>query len=288
MIGGVSRSGRIRKKSSKLADFESPDEIEKPIVKKKPIKETQASASPSVNTVESTPKVEYSLNDFENAPDQQVDDDIDASEDDGGALVIDDSRKTGLKRKRTPSEVDKSKTGSPFLIWGKSRRRELAAQNPGWTPGELAQQLWAQWQKLPEAEKQAVKAKIDPVEDTQPPAKKKRSPPVGSLGSPNSSTVAPVPSTGKITPKIPPGTDILDSAAHLKLLGESLAVIGERLTKHVGQIALSGSLSVLMDSLVCAMGPLMCLTQHVTELNGAPPEQLKQILDNVAYIMPGL
>lgn len=133
--------------------------------------QTQASASPSVNTVESTPKVEYNLNDFENAPDQQVDDDIDASEDDGGALVIDDSRKTGLKRKQTPSEVDKSKTGSPFLIWGKSRRRELAAQNPGWTPGELAQQLWAQWQKLPEAEKQAVKAKIDPVEETQPPGK---------------------------------------------------------------------------------------------------------------------
>lgn len=45
MIGGVSRSGRIRKKSSKLADFESPDEIEKPIVKKKPIKEVKEALS---------------------------------------------------------------------------------------------------------------------------------------------------------------------------------------------------------------------------------------------------
>lgn len=28
-VTGVSRSGRVRKKSSKLADFESPDDIEK-------------------------------------------------------------------------------------------------------------------------------------------------------------------------------------------------------------------------------------------------------------------
>lgn len=33
------------------------------------------------------------------------------------------------------------------------------------------------------------------------------------------------------------GTDPLDSAAHLKLLGESLTVIGERLTDHDGMTA---------------------------------------------------
>ncbi len=31
------------------------------------------------------------------------------------------------------------------------------------------------------------------------------------------------------------GTDPLDAAAHLKLLGESLTVIGERLTEHEGE-----------------------------------------------------
>lgn len=31
------------------------------------------------------------------------------------------------------------------------------------------------------------------------------------------------------------GTDPLDCAAHLKLLGESLSVIGERLTEHQGE-----------------------------------------------------
>ena len=49
-----------------------------------------------------------------------------------------------------------------------------------------------------------------------------------------------------------------------------------------------GSMSVLLDSLLCAMGPLICLTQHVPELNGASEETLKQIVDNVAFIMPGL
>lgn len=84
------------------------------------------------------------------------------------------------------------------------------------------------------------------------------------------------------------GTQPVDVAAHLKLLGESLTIIGERLKEHEGQIAVSGSLSVLLDSLLCALGPLICLTQQVPETNGAEPETLSQMLDNIAYIMPGL
>merc|ERR1719150_3648397 len=80
----------------------------------------------------------------------------------------------------------------------------------------------------------------------------------------------------------------LDVAAHLTLLGESLSIIGSRLREHEGQIAVSGSLSVLLDSLLCAMGPLLCLTQTVPQLDGAEPATINQILDNVAFIMPGL
>jgi len=80
----------------------------------------------------------------------------------------------------------------------------------------------------------------------------------------------------------------LDIAAHLTLLGESLSTIGGRLTEHEGQIAVSGSMSVLLDSLLCSMGPLLCLTQLVPELDGARDETLRNIVDNVAYIMPGL
>ncbi|XP_011308793.1 HMG box-containing protein 4-like isoform X2 [Fopius arisanus] len=84
------------------------------------------------------------------------------------------------------------------------------------------------------------------------------------------------------------GTQPLDVAAHLKLLGESLTIIGERLKEHDGQIAVSGSLSVLLDSFLCALGPLMCLTQQVPEANGTEADTLSEILDNIAYIMPGL
>ena len=81
----------------------------------------------------------------------------------------------------------------------------------------------------------------------------------------------------------------IDAAAHLKLLGESLSVIGQRLTAHKGQIAVSGSLSVLLDSMLCAMGPLLCLTKQVPELkNAIPQDKLNRTLDNIAYIMPGL
>ena len=85
-----------------------------------------------------------------------------------------------------------------------------------------------------------------------------------------------------------PGPGPVDVAAHLTLLGESLSIIGSRLREHEGQIAVSGSLSVLLDSLLCSLGPLVCLTSKVPELNGADPATLTRILDNVAYIMPGL
>jgi high mobility group protein 2-like 1 len=80
----------------------------------------------------------------------------------------------------------------------------------------------------------------------------------------------------------------LDVASHLHLLGESLSVIGTRLKEHEGQIAVSGSLSVLLDSVLCALGPLLCLTRLLPETNGCPPETLSRILDNIAYVMPGL
>lgn len=84
------------------------------------------------------------------------------------------------------------------------------------------------------------------------------------------------------------GTQPIDVAAHLRLLGESLSIIGERLKEHEGQIAVSGSLSVLLDSLLCVLGPLLCLTQQVPEMNVCPQQQLTKMLDNIAYIMPGL
>ncbi|CAB0005688.1 unnamed protein product [Nesidiocoris tenuis] len=64
--------------------------------------------------------------------------------------------------------------------------------------------------------------------------------------------------------------------------------VKEEVFSDEGQIAVSGSLSVLLDSLLCVTVPMMCLTQQVPELNVVPQEQLSQMMDNIAYIMPGL
>ncbi|KAK7485292.1 hypothetical protein BaRGS_00023543 [Batillaria attramentaria] len=84
------------------------------------------------------------------------------------------------------------------------------------------------------------------------------------------------------------GIEPIDIAAHLKLLGESLSIIGMRLQEHKGLIAVQGSLSVLLDSLLCACGPLMALTQQVPGLDGCSEATHARTLDSVAYIMPGL
>ncbi|XP_034100698.1 FACT complex subunit SSRP1 [Drosophila albomicans] len=84
--------------------------------------------------------------------------------------------------------------------------------------------------------------------------------------------------------------EAIDAAAHLKLLGESLTVIGERLKEHNGHVALSGSLSVLLDSLLCSMGPLLCMTTQIPGLENKKQlsTNLATTLDNIAYVMPGL
>lgn len=148
-----------------------------------------------------------------------------------------------------------------------------------------------------------------------------------------------VPSTSKVSPSTSSGSrhattvqvnkplDLapIDVAAHMKLLGESLINIGERLSQHEvsycrqsmmfhrfnllpllqGQIAVSGSFSVLLDSILCAMGSLMCCLNYVPELNfqndppltngesidgieEEPKNLFQSIMDNVHYLMPGL
>ncbi|KAK6471480.1 HMG domain-containing protein 4 [Huso huso] len=91
-----------------------------------------------------------------------------------------------------------------------------------------------------------------------------------------------------LSPARLPESDPIDVAAHLQLLGESLSLIGHRLQETEGMVAVSGSLSVLLDSILCALGPLTCLTSHVPEINGCPKPVLSNTLDNVAYVMPGL
>ncbi|XP_009988166.1 PREDICTED: HMG domain-containing protein 4 [Tauraco erythrolophus] len=205
------------------------------------------------------------------------------------------------KDKEREREKPKKKNMSAYQVFCKEYRTTIVSEHPGIDFGELSKKLAEVWKQLPEKDKLIWKQKAQYLQHKQNKAeattvKRKAS----------SSDVAPkikASPTGVVSPhkKSPtstvvvssspakvPDTDPIDVAAHLQLLGESLSLIGHRLQETEGMVAVSGSLSVLLDSIVCALGPLACLTTQLPELNGCPKHVLSNTLDNIAYIMPGL
>ncbi|XP_044044906.1 uncharacterized protein LOC122872886 [Siniperca chuatsi] len=80
----------------------------------------------------------------------------------------------------------------------------------------------------------------------------------------------------------------VSAAAHLHLLGESLSLIGQHLQETKKMVSMSSSLSLLLDSLLCALAPLICLTAQIPELRSCTQPTLASTLENIAYVMPGL
>lgn len=58
----------------------------------------------------------------------------------------------------------------------------------------------------------------------------------------------------------------VSAAAYLHLLGESLVLIGHYLQETDKLVCVSTSLSVLLDSLLCTLAPLMTLSSQIPEL----------------------
>ncbi|KAF7668105.1 hypothetical protein LDENG_00032590 [Lucifuga dentata] len=81
--------------------------------------------------------------------------------------------------------------------------------------------------------------------------------------------------------------DPVSAAAHLHLLGESLSLIGHQLQETHKTVCVSSSLSLLLDSLLCALAPLVSLTSQIPELRSCT-HTLAATLENIAYVMPGL
>ncbi|XP_051239843.1 uncharacterized protein LOC127354160 isoform X5 [Dicentrarchus labrax] len=82
--------------------------------------------------------------------------------------------------------------------------------------------------------------------------------------------------------------DPVSAAAHLHLLGESLSLIGHHLQETNKVVSLSSSSSLLLDSLLCALAPLISLTEVIPELRSCTQHTLASTLENIAYVMPGL
>ncbi|NWS22888.1 HMGX4 protein, partial [Pachyramphus minor] len=205
------------------------------------------------------------------------------------------------REKEREREKPKKKNMSAYQVFCKEYRTTIVSEHPGIDFGELSKKLAEVWKQLPEKDKLIWKQKAQYLQHKQNKAEattvkrkasssdgapKMKASPTGVISphkkSPTSTMVVPS------SPAKAPETDPIDVAAHLQLLGESLSLIGHRLQETEGMVAVSGSLSVLLDSIICALGPLACLTTQLPELNGCPKHVLSNTLDNIAYIMPGL
>lgn len=199
-----------------------------------------------------------------------------------------------------------------YQIFYKEYRNSILEEEPGLDFGDLSKRLADAWKQLPEGDKQVWRERSDylqrkqmksdaikhvkqhqtsrqPKDSGKPKegvsVQKRHETAVDSLQ--NGSALLPA-NTPTLSSLRDPDVDPIDAAAHLHLLGESLSLIGRRLQETEGMVTVSGSLSVLLDSVLCALGPLVCLTTQVSELNGCPHHLLSNTLDNIAYVMPGL
>lgn len=79
----------------------------------------------------------------------------------------------------------------------------------------------------------------------------------------------------------------IDIAAHFALLSDSLASIGNKLKEPQDETNNNYNVTdTLLDSLLCSLGSLLCLTSEVDALNGCPKDMLIRILDNTSLLIP--
>ncbi|XP_013864362.1 HMG domain-containing protein 4a isoform X2 [Austrofundulus limnaeus] len=207
-------------------------------------------------------------------------------------------KKEDKDREKHEKEKDKAKrkTTTAYQVFCKEYRVNINAEQPGLDFGELSRKLAEVWKAMPEKDKLVWRQKAQYLQHKQNKAEAttikhkttndSKSKVIGTAAGVVSPTRAP--GTMSLSPARVPDVDPIDAAAHLQLLGESLSLIGHRLQETEGMVAVSGSLSVLLDSILCALGPLTCLTAQIPQLNGCPRNVLSNTLDNIAYIMPGL
>ncbi|GAB0096527.1 uncharacterized protein DMENIID0001_120510 [Sergentomyia squamirostris] len=359
----MSRSGRLLKKSSKLADFQSPDDCESRF--KRSATHKAAKVLQSLHRGEPVDSVGLQQS-FINSQqmksemlDQQETDVSDGNASKEEMVIprqfevpenyqdsVPSKSSIYMTEKSTKKKVmtkdgrvvltkaqrkDKGKSRyTAYMLWAKDVRQELLYSHPALDFATISRRLGEMWANVPSNVKfnWRRKAKRLAAKGTKPDKSgykranskflNKNSPTVSKgAGIAHTKALAkasqhhtrrdlqhqdtghgPPVSTGVITKTITSPhvykvntSHPVDVAAHLKLLGDNLTIIGQRLKEHEGQIAVSGSLSVLLDSLLCSLGPLMCLTVQIPTMSDrldGLKDTLNNTLDNIAYVMPGL
>lgn len=303
-VTGVSRSGRVRKKSSKLMDFESPDEIETRYKRATPRKTSESQegimSPPRENRVHKTyvhtPKheeyeikqenldikeeiedfeVSESDENYEEINSESMESSIDTEEEENQGFRRIDSRlddhtespgqslylmeKSNKKRlvikdgkiiaKTKAQRKDKGKPRlTAYMLWAKEMRQDILSTNPDLDFAAISKRLGELWSTVPSQEKfmwrKRAKRENNKIETSNVPKMKN----TGKINSKfinhkddneetNENLVSQVsPEVKKTTSDIAiykvTGTQPVDVAAHLELLGESLRIIGERLKEH--------------------------------------------------------
>ncbi|XP_029946408.1 HMG box-containing protein 4-like isoform X2 [Salarias fasciatus] len=217
-----------------------------------------------------------------------------------GSDTVPEKKKKKEEKDRDKHDKDKDKpkkkNTTAYQVFCKEYRVNINAEQPGLVFGELSKKLAEVWKAMPEKDKLVWRQKAQYLQHKQNKAEattvkhKSSSESKSKVITAGTGIVSPTraPASVSLSPARVPDVDPIDAAAHLQLLGESLSLIGHRLQETEGMVAVSGSLSVLLDSILCALGPLTCLTAQIPQLNGCPRTVLSNTLDNIAYIMPGL
>ncbi|XP_037544402.1 HMG domain-containing protein 4a [Nematolebias whitei] len=200
-------------------------------------------------------------------------------------------KKEDKDREKHEKEKDKTKrkTTTAYQVFCKEYRVNINAEQPGLDFGELSRKLAEVWKAMPEKDKLVWRQKAQYLQHKQNKAEATtikhktandgKCKVVGTAAGVVSPTRTP--GTISLSPARVPDVDPIDAAAHLQLLGESLSLIGHRLQETEGMVAVSGSLSVLLDSILCALGPLTCLTAQIPQLNGCPRNVLEIMEDEM-------
>ncbi|KAL5290576.1 HMGXB4 family protein [Megaselia abdita] len=303
-VTGISRSGRVRKKSYKLIDFEPEHNKSKKALKG------------GVKVGRGRPRKNPLPTKDEKSDDEDDDDmdmfmstetdDVEGNEDysessDEGSDDYENSNDSNVVYGKS-FRKDKGKSRcTAYMLWSNEARKKIASSDPNLDFPSISRKMGDMWSNVPKHEKNlwrrkaqnlGVKQKrtiLKEVLNPSPASFKPHSTNTHFLNRPlklrpKSGTTVQTSSTSLL--KVNDTTNI---AAHFRLLGENLAIIGERLKEHEGQIAISGGLSVLLDSLLCSIGPLLCLTTQLPAVNKNNLEaNLGSILDNITYVMPGL
>ncbi|XP_045457892.1 uncharacterized protein LOC123668145 [Melitaea cinxia] len=289
-VTGVSRSGRVRKKSSKLMDFESPDDIETRFRRQTPVK--------TYSTAKHDEPMEYQ----EQTPQRPVDEagtasgsesDYYENNADNGESMESDSSVSDEGSARTPANslymMEKSKKkvivkDGRVVGRAKAQRKDKGAL-------DLLLQLFFNTRCVKRCVVMLIMIPGVRPPPNQGPGRPSsgRAPPRAAPTTPPHQALVPVSGSSSANAGVyrMSGCGAAEVAAHLRLLGESLAIIGERLKEHEGQIAVSGSVSVLLDTLLCSLAPLLAVARAVPAI-APPPALMRDTLHNIAYIMPGL